>query len=1010
MFSPLRIITGYSFLKSGLTISKVVNSITKGNFYGGGISDSGVLYGVPSFIEAMEKVKKKYLIGMELFIGDNYLVVYALNEDGYHSLIHLSTLISKGELTFDDLNRHHSGLVGVLETNYGKFKEEFKESNSPEFLKYFAKLSTFVDEFYLGIEVTNKSEFATAKKIREFAKELGYVTIAFPRIRYQNKEDAIILKIANAIDKDEKLDVKEENGEYYFHDLEFYSKLYTKQELDLTSELIDKSIFNFHIKRGEITHFPVDNAEKTLKENVYQGLKDRNIFDEEHISRSEKEIEVISSMGYADYFLIVADYVNYARNHDILVGPGRGSAAGSLVSYALGITEVDPLKYDLQFERFLNKARKSMPDIDVDFMDTARDKMVDYMRERYGANKVANIVTFQTIQAKQALRDIGRIYDYPTRHIDLLSKSITDKVSLKEAYKKIPTFKTLVDSDKYFLNIVSLASKIEGLPRQSGLHAAGIVLNNDPIDTVLPVTIDLNDHYTSQYEKDYLEEQGFLKMDFLSLRNLTTIDYCLSLIYKNHNKKISFYDIPYEDPNIFKLISSGQTIGVFQLESSGMRNAIKIIKPKEFNDIVTLLAIFRPGPMDNIKDYVARKEGKIKTSYLSEDIKNILSPTYGVLIYQEQINKIAQDMAGFSPEEADLFRRAISHKEKKVLESSEVNFINGSIKKGYSQKDSLEMFNHILKFADYGFNKSHSVVYSIIACRMAYLKYYYPLEFYSAILTISSGTTDHKFSDYVSEIKSRKYEVYLPDINKSNKSFIVYDNGLLFPLTNIRGVNELVVNKIIDERTLNGEYKDFFDFVARSYGNKISESVIEKLINAGALDKFNSSRATLRATLHYAYQLAELSYDKDGQLILDVTLENQKQFFNDVDKPIDNLNLEYEELGIMLSDNPLRYKKDLLELNKVVPLNEAKESYGKISIAGIVSDNKVIKVRKTNSTMSFIKIFDETDEIEVTVFPKVYETSYRLLEKNNILLIKGRYEHNKDKESFIADEISLLEE
>lgn len=1010
MFVPLRVISGYSFLQSGLTVERILQALNKEKFIGAGLADSGFLYGVPSFVEEMEKNKKKYIIGMEMTIDNNFLVAYVLNEDGYRNLIHLSSLFSQNQLSLNDLKDHHSGLVFILETNYGKFKEEFSPEFKSEFVRYFAKLNELVGELLLGIEVTNKAEFAYAKEIRKFAEEYAYRTIAFPRIKYAKKEDAIILKIVEAIDKDEKIEEKEEDGEYYFHNLEYYSKLYTKDELNLTEELLNKSNFDFHLKRGSIIHYPVKDAATTLRENVLNGLKEKGIDDEKHIERANSELEVIISMGYADYFLIVSDYVNYARNHDILVGPGRGSAAGSLVSYAIGITEVDPLKYDLQFERFLNKARKTMPDIDVDFMDTERDRVVDYLREKYGSNRVANIATFQTIQAKQALRDIGRIYNIPTRHIDLLSKSITDKMSLRDAYKKLPTFKNLVDSDKYFLNIVSLASKIEGLPRQAGMHAAGVILNVDPVDEVLPVTVDLEDHYTSQYEKDYLEAQGFLKMDFLSLRNLSTIDYCLSLIKENKDKEISFYDIPYEEKEIFDLIRTGQTIGLFQIESSGMRNAIKIIQPKEFEDIVTLLAIFRPGPMDNIKDYVNRKNGKIKVTYLSKDLEEILAPTYGVIIYQEQINKIAQVMAGFSPTEADLFRRAISKKDKEILASSKTSFTKGAIKKGYSQKDSEAMFAQILKFADYGFNKSHAVVYAIIACRMAYLKYHYPLEFYSAILTISSGTTDHKFSDYVREIVSRNYKVYLPNINKSGKTFICYENGLLFPLNNIRGVNEIAVNKIIDERTEGGEYKDYFDFVSRMYKIGISDTVITKLIDAGALDTLHSSRATLRASLRYAYQLAELSFDKNGQIILDATLENQKQFFNDVDVPLVNLNLEYEELGIMLSDNPLRYKKDLLEMHHVVPLIEAKESQKRVTVCGIISSIKTIKVKKNNTTMAFIKVFDESDELEVTIFPKTFEAYYTLLEKNNIVLIEGRFEINKDREGFIADKISLLEE
>lgn len=1008
MFAALRIISEYSFLKSGLLVSKIGESIKKGGFSGAAISDLNVLYGIPSFIKEMDKINKKYLVGLEVIIDDTHLVLYATDENGYKNLIRLSLKASKEDIVLDDL-KEHSGLIGIIETNHGKFKESFDPENK-DFLKYLVSYFKSVDSFYLGLEINNREEFDYAQKIRLFAKENEYITIAFPRIRHQNKSDAITIKITEAIDTDEKLEIKNEDGEEYFHPLEFYSKIYTKKELDLTEELINSSKFDFYQKRGKIIRFPVEDSIETLKQNVFDGLKRLNINDEAHISRAKYELEVIVSMGYADYFLIVADYVNYARSNGILVGPGRGSAAGSLVSYALGITEVDPLKFDLQFERFLNKARKSMPDIDIDFMDTARDQMVEYMRTKYGNEHVANIATFQTIQAKQALRDIGRIYNIPSRHIDLLSKSITEKLSLREAYKTLPAFKKLIDSDKYFLEIVSLASKIEGLPRQAGLHAAGIIINQDPLYEVLPVTVDFDDHYTSQYEKDYLEEQGFLKMDFLSLTNLSAIDYCLKLIEKNKDVKLSFYDLPYDDKDSIELIKKGQTIGVFQLESSGMRNAIKIIKPKQFEDIVTLLSIFRPGPMDNIKDYQDRKEGKIKVEYMSESLKEILAPTYGVLIYQEQVNKIAQVMAGFTPEHADLFRRAISKKDRDKLASSKVDFVNGSIKNGYTQKQAEKMFNDILKFADYGFNKSHAVVYAMIACRMAYLKYHYPLEFYSAILTISGGTTDHKFSDYLAELKSRGYKVYPPNINKSTKHFEALEDGLLYPLNMIKGMTELVINKVLDNRLEKGEFTDFFNFASRMYGIDVSETNIAKFIDSGSLDSLCDSRATMRATLHYAYQLAELSYDKNGQLILDATLENQKQFFKDVDIPLVNLNLEYEALGIMLSDNPLKYKKDLLDANNVISLNEAKETNRNVTICGLISNVKTIKVRKNNTTMAFVKIFDESDEMEVTVFPRIYQNVFQLLSKNEIILVKGHYEHRDEKESFIADDIKKLEE
>lgn len=1008
-FVPLRIISGYSFLKSGLTIYKIAASIKKEDFYGAGLSDLGVLYGVPSFVDEIEKLDKKYAIGMSLELDDHF-VLYAKNEEGYRNLISLSSLFSEDKVTSEELKKHLGGIILIIETNYGAFKEKFPEGFDDHYLHYLAELSKLADNFYLGLEVTSKDEFAYAKEVRSFAFNYSYRTIAFPRIRYQKKNDAIILAIVDAIDKDEKLEIKEQEGQSYFMSFSDYQKIYTKQELENTCHLLNEIEFKYHQKRGSIAHFPVEDSIKELKERVFIGLKEKNINDQEHIDRANKELDVICQMGYEDYFLIVSDYVNYAKTNDILVGPGRGSAAGSLVSYLLNITEVDPLEYDLLFERFLNKERKTMPDIDVDFMDTRREDVVEYMREKYGNNHVANITTFQTIQAKQALRDIGRIYDIPTRHIDMLSKSITDKMTLRDAYRKLETFRNLVDSDKYFLEIVSLASKIEGLPRQAGLHAAGIVLNEDPLDQSLPVTIDMDGHYTSQYEKDYLEEQGFLKMDFLSLRNLTTIDTCLKLIKQNKNIDISFYDIPYKDDAVFSLLAKGETAGIFQLESSGMKNAIKIIEPQVFDDIVALLALFRPGPMDNIKEYKARKDGRVKVTYLNEDIKKILEPTYGILVYQEQIIQIATSMAGFSPAQADLFRRAVSHKDKDVLLKAKKDFVTGAIKKGYKEPFASTMFNDILKFANYGFNKSHAVVYAIIASRMGYLKYYYPLEFYISLLTTSSSANDAKFNEYVSELKLRGLSIYSPDINKSGINFTAKDDGLLFPLSFIKGVSEQIAHRIIDERSLNGDYKDYFDFIKRTHKQGVSEAVLTKLIYAGCFDKLYPSRASLLATIQYAIQYAELSFDSEGQMILDDTLEGQKQYFESHDDPIENLNNEYETLGIMLSDNPLRYKKDLLDKMNVVNLVEAKENRNTINIAGIISSIKTIKTKKSGDTMAFIKLFDEYGEIEVTIFPRLFKDKYTLLIKNNIVVISGHYEKKDEKESFVAESLSLLEE
>ena len=1010
-FVPLHIITGYSFLQSGLTVEKIGKALEANDYFGVGISDNEVMYGIPEFAKTASSLNKPFIIGESFYVEGDYLCLYVINEDGYRNLMTINNSMQKEELSLDLIKKNSSGLVAILETVRGSFKEKFVEDYDSTFNKYLLRYaSIFSDNFYLGIEVTSKEEVKYANSVRKFANEFTYECIAFPRIRYEKKDDAIVINMVEAISNDEKLDIKKASGQDYFMKEEDYAKIYSKKEMENTVKLVKSSSFELMQKRGELLHYPVKDSKEELKRLCHENLIKLGLNDDKHLNRLNHELEVIFSMGYADYFLIVQDYVNFAKTHDVLVGPGRGSAAGSLVSYLLNISEVDPLDYDLQFERFLNPYRKTMPDIDVDFMDVKRDVMVQYMKEKYGPNRVANIVTFQTIGAKQSLRDVGRIYNFPSHHIDLLSKRLTNKdFGLRESYKKLPEFRSLVDSDPYFLEIVSLASKIEGLPRQSGLHAAGIVLDEKPLEESIPVTILLGDNYVSQYEMGYLEEQGLLKMDFLSLSNLTIIYNCVALI--NHNHKDVNLDpdkIPYNEPEIFDLISKNKTMGLFQIETNAMKKAIKILKPSSFDDVVALLALNRPGPMEYIPNYARRKEGKEKINYVSDDLKEILAPTYGIIVYQEQINSIATKMAGFSLGEADVFRRAISKKEKDKILSSQKQFIDGAKKNGYSEDVAKKVFSNILRFAEYGFNKSHSVVYSIIACRMAWLKVHYPLEFYSALLGSSAATSDSKFNEYVAEMSSLGIKMLPPSINYSSDTFIIKDNALLFPLTSIKDVNITLMNKIAQERAENGLFKDFFNFVLRMFNHKITENQMQSLISSGAFDELYPSRESMRLTVKSALQYAELNHSDDGQLSIGIDLIAPPRMNNGEDNPLENLDKEYEAIGIMLSDNPLRYKHDLLEKKNVTSIVEAKEM-DKAVVAGIIKSKKVINTKK-GTPMAFVKIFDETGDMEITIFPKQYGPIMSLIEKNNIILVNITHQVSQGEDTYIADEIQRLEE
>ena len=1030
-FVPLHVISGYSFLSSGLTIEKIASSVKKQDYYGVALTDIGVLYGVPSFVREIEQIDKKYLVGMQINNNNDELCLYCINEDGYRNLMKISTSIQKGEFSLELLSKHSDGLIAIIDTNTGDFKEKFLEKEDDiSFTRYllnYAKI--FKDNFYLGIEIVSKEGINFAKKVREFAEKYTYQCVAFPKIRYQKKDDAIVLKIVEAISNDLRIKERKLQGQEYFWKFEDYKKVYTNKEIENTVLICDKSSFNFHQKRGELLHYPVSNSSSYLRKLCEDSLHELNLEKEEYVSRLNYELKVINDLGYADYFLLVWDYVKYAKENNILVGPGRGSAAGSLVSYLLNITEVDPLPLHLQFERFLNPYRKTMPDIDIDFMDIRRDEMIEYMRRKYGKEKIANIITFQTILAKQSLRDIGRIYEFPEHHLKLLSKTLTNKdFSLRDSYKKLPEFRKLVDSDAYFLDIVTLASKIEGLPRQSGLHAAGIVLDNIDLEESIPVAFDFDGNYISQYEMQYLEEQGFLKMDFLALRNLTIIDYSVKLINAfNKNAKLDPFKIPYDEKEVYELISSGQTMGIFQLESSGMKNAIRILKPSSFADIVVLISLFRPGPLDQIKTYANRKFGIEKYNYISPEIEDVLGETYGVIVYQEQVNRLAMVMAGYDMGQADMFRRAISKKDKEKMLSEEDAFINGAIKKGYSKETAKKVFNQIAKFASYGFNKSHAVVYAIIACRLAWIKLHYPLMFYCSILSVSSGTSDTKFNEYIAEMKRRGYVILPPNINESFKGFSIKENGLSFPLVSIRGVNELLVDNILKERE-NGPFVDFFDFVSRMTQFRISEAQLRSLINSGALDCLYSSRASMHASIMAAITYGRLIYDESGQMNIGIETMPKPKMIKTVDDPLVNLENEYNSIGIMLSSNPITHKKDKLLAMNVVSIidavNELMEENENIEneniktssiqskifrVAGVIRSIKTIFTKK-NSTMAFLKIFDETGELEVTIFPALYQEHLQQFEKNNLLVFDGKLEYRNDAVSFIADKIYTLEE
>ncbi len=1014
-FAPLQIKSGYYFLSSALTIDSIATALKKENYFGMGISDDA-LFSAPHFAKMMREMNKPYLIGLEIIFNDDYFVLYALDEVGYRNLCKISTLYKANKLT--SLDGLTNGLACVIKTRNGKFSSFFKDDTTDLDLSYFYQLSQFAKSFvyfYLGLDITSKLALSFANRVRKFAVNRAYETIAFPQILYLKKNDAVALDILEAIKSNTQIDKKAGEGMNYFMNESDYAKLYSAMEMTNTIKLIKSSHFDFFVKRGEMLHYPTNNISSLdqLKTLINNSLLNKGLSDnQQYINRYLYELKIIVEMGYVDYFLIVSDYVNYAKANHILVGPGRGSVAGCLIAYLLGITDIDPLLYNLQFERFLNPGRISMPDIDIDFMDYRRNEMVDYVKNKYGKDRVSDISTIQTLKAKGAIRDIGRIYNFRNYYIEALSKALNaskKEYSLKEAYRNLKPFKTLVDSDPIYLEIVSLANRIEGLPRQTGLHPSGVLINNSPLINSLPL-IENDQGYVAQYEMDDLEKQGFLKMDFLSLTALTIIDECVSLINARHpDLHLDPFKIPYDNPLTYQLIAEGKVLGLFQLEGAEMSRASKAIKPNCFLDVVSTISIGRPGPIDDLQEFVLRKEGKKKFSYLSDDIKEVLEETYGVLIYQEQVSNIARKAAGFNPSEADLFRRAIAKKDASLIKDNRYKFISGALKNGYKEKDIELLFDKISKFAGYGFNKSHAVGYAIIVCQSAYLKALYPLEFYATILNRTT-TSDAKFFSYINEIKSRQIILHAPNINISEDKFTIVDDELYYPLSEIKDINYDFVQSILYIRERYGPFKDYFDFSLKMVNYGLDVKHIERLIDAGAFDCFGYNRASFRSSLSRSMTYALLNKRENGQLVLDESFAPYPKIVESEDTPLTNIELEEEALKIVLSDNPLKYKQDLYRDYHPNKILDVKSKMGNFVVVGIIKDKKIINTKK-GEPMAFLTIYDETGVLEITVFSNLFQQHFQELDKHNIIVVKGHSNQQTHKQelSYVANEIIVVE-
>lgn len=1007
-FIPLHIYSGFSYLHSGLVASRIPLIAKKKGYQAIGLSDIGTLSGFAPFTHASFSAKIKPLYLMDLPLDEGVFSLFVKDEEGYRNLLFLTLRYSEKKVSLEDLKSHQKGLTIIYGAENPVFEDSYRSQDENGLAgKLQAILGSFPD-VYIGLPYyPSRKDFLSF--LRHFLLTHPYKFVAFPHIAYEKKGDAIVTKITEAIFEKATLSTKFLDGDEYFVSEEDIKNYYSNYEIKETEIISASSSFDFIVKRGTLLHYEDTGGLSSidfLKQEAIKGLEKKvPEASSSYLERLNYELGIIHSMGYDDYFLVVADYVRFAKSHDIYVGPGRGSGPASLVAYSLDISSIDPVKYDLVFERFLNPERKSLPDIDVDFSDVHRDEVATYLQNKYGKERVGHVLTTQTIGAKEALHDIGRVYGYQDREIGLiLGTIINDHLSLRDDYRQSPPFKKLVDSDPYYLEIVSLASKIEGLPRQAGLHAAGIILNNESLPNVMPTKDEEGIGYVGCLEKDYLEEQGFLKMDLLGLRNLSIIETCLDLIEEKTGKKLDKYNLPYDDPKAIETIKEGRTMGLFQLESPGMKRAIAEVAPSSYEDVAALLALFRPGPMESIPSFARRKKGLEKVSYLSPELEPILKGTYGVIVYQEQIMQIVQAVAGFSLGEADLFRRAISHKDSEKLASYRGKFLLGCKNKGKDEALAKNLFDLIYRFANYGFNKAHAYSYAMLTDEMSYLKTYYPLEFYCSILDFLSPS-DVKFKDTLKEMRELGLSLAVPSINKSNKGYALEGEKIILPLSIIKGFPVTLSSSIIDERSLNGPYKDIYDLAYREKKDGLSLTNFIKLIDSGALDEFGG-RASLRASAPGAISYAEMLGGEEGnEALLSLGIEKPALQVRDESKRAD-LEGEYEVLGIMVSGSPLSFYKEEIKKAGAYSLSEIDNAPHNFVVAGIIKSIRAI-VTKKGTKMCFLEVYDELSDATFILWSEAYLSSFKSLVEEAPVLIEG---YKDDRGGYIASKVTVLGE
>lgn len=1042
-FVPLHIHTEFSLLESSCRLKPLISRAKELGYEALAIADKLNMYGVIPFYKECVKQGIKPIIGLEVSlllspVFDNRkkpemgkLLLYARNHEGYHNLLKLSTKLLQDSSSFpclqkDFLNKHKEGLLAISSGAEGEIQKlilQGEKQNAIDVLKLYRKW--FGPHFYLGVEDhgTGKEKNINIE-IELLAKEENIALAAAHETYYVHPDEAESHEVLLCIKNGQKLNETDREvlptNEYFLPTAELMEKRFSHlpEALEATAQIARECQVELSFGQQLIPEFPLPegtDAYEYLRQLCFKGAQERyEVVDDTVRNRLNYELDTIHNMKFDDYFLIVWDFMNYAHQSGMITGPGRGSAAGSLVAYVLRITDVDPIEHDLLFERFLNPERVTMPDIDIDFPDIRRDEVLQYVKDKYGDERVAQIITFGTLAAKAAIRDTARVLNLPGNLVDSVSKQIPSRpgMTLALAMQESYGLQKLASGSSDVQKLLEVAATLEGLPRHASTHAAGVIISGKPLTEYVPLQSGHDGIPLTQYSMEWLEEIGLLKMDFLGLRNLTLLEQICHLIDKGTGKKINLSEIPFDDSATFELLGKGDTTGVFQLESDGMRRVLQQLKPTEFEDIVAVNALYRPGPMQNIPDYIAGKHKTRPVEYRHPHLEPILRPTYGVIVYQEQIMKIASEMAGFSLGEADLLRRAVSKKKRDVLDREREHFVAGCLGKGHDEQTANGLYDLIVRFADYGFNRSHAAAYSVIAYQLAYLKANYPLYFMAALLSSVTGNPD-KIDQYIRECAEKDITVLPPSITRSFLHFTVEGDCVRFGLLCIKNAGYQAINHLLKMREEH-HYQDLFDLCAFSPARVVNKRTLESLIFAGALDEFGYDRACLLASLDSAIEY--------GEKVQSYREENQVQLFEEKDsinKPgyvevppfqeAERLKFEHEALGFYLSGHPLKKFKEKMRTFGAMSISQAlaKPAKSTVRLGIMITKSRTIKTKK-GELMAFLSGSDETGEVEFVAFPKVYKSYHDCLQKGEFLLAEGMLEEKDESKQILLNKAGRL--